>query len=37
MSSQTIRVEVFGSDFINIYADVKNGGFETFMELIGPW
>ncbi|WP_027486817.1 glutamine synthetase family protein [Allorhizobium undicola] len=29
--------EVFGRDFINIYAGVKRGEFETFMQVISPW
>ena len=29
--------EVFGSEFINIYAGVKRGEFETFMQVISPW
>lgn len=29
--------EVFGGDFIDIYAGVKRGEFETFMEVISPW
>lgn len=29
--------EVFGVDFINIYAGVKRGEFETFMQVISPW
>ncbi len=29
--------EVFGSEFIDIYAGVKRGEFETFMEVISPW
>ncbi|MCY6382354.1 glutamine synthetase family protein [Hoeflea prorocentri] len=30
-------IEVFGKDFIDIYAGVKRGEFETFMEVISPW
>ncbi|MEC9462907.1 MAG: glutamine synthetase, partial [Pseudomonadota bacterium] len=29
--------EVFGSEFIGIYAGVKRGEFETFMQVISPW
>ena len=29
--------DVFGSEFIAIYAGVKRGEFETFMEVISPW
>ncbi len=29
--------EVFGSDFIGIYAGIKRGEFETFMQVISPW
>jgi glutamine synthetase len=29
--------EVYGSEFINIYAGVKRGEFETFMQVISPW
>ncbi len=30
-------VEVFDNEFIDIYAGVKRGEFETFMEVISPW
>ncbi|CAN7215969.1 glutamine synthetase family protein [Rhizobium sp. LjRoot30] len=29
--------EVFGREFIGIYAGVKRGEFETFMQVISPW
>jgi glutamine synthetase len=29
--------QVFGSEFIHIYAGVKRGEFETFMQVISPW
>ncbi|MGE7370847.1 glutamine synthetase family protein [Neorhizobium sp. NPDC001467] len=29
--------EVYGADFIHIYAGVKRGEFETFMQVISPW
>ncbi len=29
--------EMFGKDFIGIYAGVKRGEFETFMQVISPW
>jgi glutamine synthetase len=29
--------EVFGKEFIGIYAGVKRGEFETFMQVISPW
>ncbi|AGA64386.1 glutamine synthetase family protein [Liberibacter crescens BT-1] len=29
--------EIFGSDFINIYAELKRSEFETFMQVISPW
>ena len=28
---------VFSSEFINLYAGVKRGEFETFMQVISPW
>ncbi|MBP1853181.1 glutamine synthetase [Rhizobium halophytocola] len=30
-------LEVFGKEFIGIYAGVKRGEFETFMQVISPW
>ena len=30
-------LEVFSKEFIGIYAGVKRGEFETFMEVISPW
>jgi len=29
--------DVFGSEFIGLYAGVKRGEFETFMQVISPW
>ncbi|MGF9693341.1 glutamine synthetase family protein [Rhizobium sp. 0TCS1.26] len=29
--------EVFGKEFIGLYAGVKRGEFETFMQVISPW
>lgn len=29
--------EVFGQEFVNTYAGVKRGEFETFMQVISPW
>jgi len=29
--------EVLGKEFIDIYAGVKRGEFETFMQVISPW
>ncbi|MBB4234877.1 glutamine synthetase family protein [Rhizobium esperanzae] len=29
--------EMFGSQFIGLYAGVKRGEFETFMQVISPW
>ena len=29
--------EVFGAEFIAIYAGIKRGEFETFMQVISPW
>ena len=29
--------EVFGREFIGLYAGVKRGEFETFMQVISPW
>ena len=29
--------EVFGNEFIGMYAAVKRGEFETFMQVISPW
>jgi glutamine synthetase len=28
---------VFSAEFIAIYAGVKRGEFETFMQVISPW
>jgi glutamine synthetase len=29
--------EMFGKQFIGLYAGVKRGEFETFMQVISPW
>ncbi len=37
LESEPAFAEVFGREFIDIYAGVKRGEFETFMEVISPW
>ncbi|MCZ3375588.1 MULTISPECIES: glutamine synthetase family protein [Rhizobium] len=37
MEDEPAFEEVFGQDFIGIYAGVKRGEFETFMQVISPW
>ena len=37
LEDEAAFAEVFGSEFIGIYAGVKRGEFETFMEVISPW
>ena len=37
LEGEAAFAEVFGTEFIDIYAGVKRGEFETFMEVIGPW
>jgi len=37
LESESAFDEVFGRDFIDIYAGVKRGEFETFMRVISPW
>ncbi|MGN6776837.1 glutamine synthetase family protein [Rhizobium sp.] len=37
MEDEPAFEEVFGKDFIGIYAGVKRGEFETFMQVISPW
>jgi glutamine synthetase len=37
LEGETAFAEVFGSKFIDIYAGVKRGEFETFMQVISPW
>ena len=29
--------DVFGAEFVGLYAGVKRGEFETFMQVISPW
>jgi glutamine synthetase len=29
--------KIFGEEFVGIYAGVKRGEFETFMQVISPW
>ncbi|MDF1610152.1 glutamine synthetase family protein [Hoeflea sp. YIM 152468] len=37
LESEPAFAEVFGQEFINTYAGVKRGEFETFMQVISPW
>ncbi len=37
LESEPAFADVFGSEFIAIYAGVKRGEFETFMQVISPW
>jgi glutamine synthetase len=37
LESEPGFAEVFGQEFINTYAGVKRGEFETFMQVISPW
>jgi glutamine synthetase len=37
MEGQEDFHEVFGREFIGLYAGVKRGEFETFMQVISPW
>lgn len=37
MEDEPAFEEVFGKEFIGIYAGVKRGEFETFMQVISPW
>ncbi|NLS00147.1 glutamine synthetase [Rhizobium sp. P38BS-XIX] len=37
MEDEPAFEEVLGKDFIDIYAGVKRGEFETFMQVISPW
>ena len=40
-ASVSVRImgegNVFGQDFVDTYAGVKRGEFETFMRVISPW
>jgi glutamine synthetase len=37
METQEDFHDVFGREFIGLYAGVKRGEFETFMQVISPW
>ena len=37
MEDEPAFEEVFGREFIGLYAGVKRGEFETFMQVISPW
>lgn len=37
LEAEAALTEVFGSEFIGLYAGVKRGEFETFMQVISPW
>ncbi|WP_454848234.1 glutamine synthetase family protein [Rhizobium binxianense] len=37
MEDEPAFEEVFGEEFIGLYAGVKRGEFETFMQVISPW
>jgi hypothetical protein len=37
LESEPGFAQVFGQEFINTYAGVKRGEFETFMQVISPW
>lgn len=37
LESEPALHDVFSSEFIHIYAGVKRGEFETFMQVISPW
>jgi glutamine synthetase len=37
LESDDMLAEVFSPEFIGIYAGVKRGEFETFMQVISPW
>jgi glutamine synthetase len=37
MEDEPAFEEVFGKEFIGLYAGVKRGEFETFMQVISPW
>ena len=37
LESEPGFADVFGQEFINTYAGVKRGEFETFMQVISPW
>jgi glutamine synthetase len=37
LESDAVLADVFSSEFIGLYAGVKRGEFETFMQVISPW
>jgi glutamine synthetase len=37
MEDEPAFEEIFGREFIGLYAGVKRGEFETFMQVISPW
>jgi glutamine synthetase len=37
LEAEPALAEVFGKEFIGLYAGVKRGEFETFMQVISPW
>jgi Glutamine synthetase len=37
MEAEEDFIDVFGKEFIGLYAGVKRGEFETFMQVISPW
>ena len=37
LESEPAFADMFGQEFINTYAGVKRGEFETFMQVISPW
>ncbi|MCJ8520817.1 glutamine synthetase [Pseudorhizobium tarimense] len=37
LEGEPALAEVFGEEFIGLYAGVKRGEFETFMQVISPW
>ena len=37
MEAETALAPVLNHEFIDLYAGIKRGEFETFMEVISPW
>ena len=37
LEAEPALTEVFSQEFIGLYAGVKRGEFETFMQVISPW
>jgi glutamine synthetase len=37
LEEEPALTEVFDPEFIGLYAGVKRGEFETFMQVISPW